>query len=132
MTTTYRFMVLSKPTDGNEARYLDWYRGQHIHDLLRIDGFVAAQMFKLADAQYGTFPGPQRYLMMWEIATDDLASVFANVTENLRSGLTVPSDAFDWENVMCVTVEPVSRRVTRAEIAGKTPAEVGAVAGTGE
>ncbi len=49
---TYRFIVFSNPTAGNEALYLDWYRGQHIHDLLRIEGFVAAQMFKLADVQY--------------------------------------------------------------------------------
>jgi len=38
---TYRFIVFSNPTAGNEARYLDWYRGQHIHDLLRIEVFAA-------------------------------------------------------------------------------------------
>jgi hypothetical protein len=132
MPTTYRFMVLSRPTEGNEGRYLDWYRGQHIHDLLRIEGFVAAQMFRMADAQYGSFPGPQRYLMIWEIATDDLAAVFETVKENLRTGLTVGSDAFDWDNVACLTVEPISRRVTRTEIVGRTVDEVRALAGSKE
>ncbi|HET6182558.1 MAG TPA: hypothetical protein VFA03_03065 [Acetobacteraceae bacterium] len=130
--TRYRFMVLSRPTAGNEQRYLDWYRGQHIHDLLRIEGFVAAQFFRLADVQYVPVSLPQRYAMIWEIETDDLAAVFARVHENLRTGATIRSDAFDWENVIALTVEPASRRVTATEARGKSPDEVRALAGTGE
>jgi hypothetical protein len=65
------FMVFSNPIDSKEDVYLKWYEGQHIHDLLRIPGFVAAQFFKLSDAQYGPTQS-QRYLMIWEIETDDL------------------------------------------------------------
>ena len=72
----YQFMVFSNADSGKEESYLKWYEGQHIHDLLRIPGFVAAQFFKLSDTQYaGT--QPQRYLMIWEIETDDLPAVFA-------------------------------------------------------
>ena len=39
----YHFMVFSNPIDSKEDVYLKWYEGQHIHDLLRIPGFVAAQ-----------------------------------------------------------------------------------------
>ena len=39
----YYFMVFSNPIDSKEGVYLKWYEGQHIHDLLRIPGFVAAQ-----------------------------------------------------------------------------------------
>jgi hypothetical protein len=129
---TYRFMVFSNPMSGNEQRYLDWYRGQHIHDLLRIDGVVAAQMFRLADVQYGPNPLSQRYLLIWEIRTSDLASVFDAMKENLRTGLTVGSDAFDWDSVMSVTVEPVSRRITDDLVAGKSVGEVRGLAGTME
>ncbi len=38
----YYFMVYSNPVSGKEDTYLKWYEGQHIHDLLRIPGFVAA------------------------------------------------------------------------------------------
>ncbi len=129
---TYRFMVFSNPVPGNEQRYLDWYQGQHIHDLLRIDGVVAAQMFRLADVQYGPAPLSQRYVLIWEIRTHDLASVFDAMKENLRTGLTVGSAAFDWESVLSVTVEPVSRRVTAELAAGKSVDEVRGLAGTGE
>lgn len=132
MATRYRFIVMSRPVEGNEQAYLDWYRGQHIHDLLRIEGFVAAQFFRMADVQYVPSSMPQRYLMVWEIETDDLAAVFRQVHENLRTGATVRSDAFDWDSVVALTVEPVSRRVTAAEIAGKEPAQVRAIAGTKE
>ena len=129
---TYRFIVFSNPTAGNEARYLDWYRGQHIHDLLRIEGFVAAQMFRLADVQYGAAPGSQRYMMVWEIRTNDPAAVFEKVRDNLNSGLTVKSDAFDWTSSSSMVVEPVSRRVTLEQIAGKQVDEVRRLAGATE
>ena len=129
---TYRFVVFSNPVAGNEERYLDWYRGQHIHDLLRIEGFIAAQMFRLADAQYGSAPGPQRYMMVWEIRTDDLAAVFRQVNENIRNGSTVQSDAFDWDSVASMTVEPISRRVSSDEVAGRRVDEVRQLAGTAE
>ncbi len=129
---TYRFMVFSNPVSGKEQQYLDWYRGQHIHDLLRIQGVVAAQMFRAADVQYGPTSLPQRYVMIWEIRTHDLASVFETMKENLRTGLTVGSDAFDWESLMAMTVEPVSRRVTSDQVAGEAVDRVRELAGTGE
>src|ERR1700685_3135400 len=52
----YYFMVFSNPVNGKEDTYLKWYEGQHIHDLLRIPGFVAAQFFKLSDTQYSGTP----------------------------------------------------------------------------
>jgi hypothetical protein len=129
---TYRFMVFSNPVSGREQQYLDWYRGQHIHDLLRIKGVVAAQMFRVADVQYEPTPLSQRYVLVWEIRTNDLSSVFAAMKENIRTGLTVGSDAFDWNSVMTATVEPVSRRVTLDQVAGESVDGVLGLAGTRE
>jgi hypothetical protein len=44
----HQFMDFSNAESGKEESYLKWYEGQHIHDLLRISGFVAAQFFKLS------------------------------------------------------------------------------------
>jgi hypothetical protein len=121
----YRFMVFSNAVDGKEDTYLKWYEGQHIHDLLRIPGFVAAQFFKLSDFQYaGT--QPQRYLMIWEIETDDLPAVFADVKARLQDGRTVFTDAF--VGGFSTTVLPMTERVTAEEIKGKTVDEVEAIA----
>jgi hypothetical protein len=89
----YHFMVFSNAANGKENTYLKWYEGQHVHDLLAIPGFVAAQFFKLSDTQYAEAQ-PQRYLMVWEIETDDLPTVFADVKARLKDGRTVFTDAF--------------------------------------
>jgi len=123
----YYFMVYSNAVDGREDTYLKWYEGQHIHDLLRIPGFVAAQFFKLSDTQYsGT--QPQRYLMIWEIETDDLAAVFADVTARLKDGRTVFTDAFDRGTSNSTTMHAITKRVTAEEIKGKSIDEVKAMA----
>ena len=122
----YYFMVYSNPIAGKEDAYLKWYEGQHIHDLLRIPGFVAAQFFKLSNTQFdGT--QPQRYMMIWEIETEDLPAVFADVNARLKDGRTVFSDAFD-TSYNSITMVPITKRVTADEIKGKSVDEVGAVA----
>jgi hypothetical protein len=121
----YQFMVFSNAESGKEESYLKWYEGQHIHDLLRIPGFVAAQFFKLSDTQYvGT--QPQGYLMIWEIETDDLPSVFADVKARLTDGRTVFTDAF--VAGFSTTMLPITKRVTVEEIKGKSVEEVEAIA----
>jgi hypothetical protein len=121
----YHFMVFSNAANGKEDTCLKWYEGQHIHDLLAIPGFVAAQFFKLSDTQY---PGaqPQSYLMVWEIETDDLPTVFADVKARLKDGRTVFTDAF--VSGFSTTMSPIIKRVTVDEIKGKSVDEVEAIA----
>jgi hypothetical protein len=126
----YYFMVYSNAVNGEEETYLKWYEGQHIHDLLGIPGFVAAQFFKLSDTQYSGTPtlGSQRYLMIWEIETDDLAAVFADVSARLKDGRTVFTDAFDRGTSNSTTLHAITKRVTAEEIKGKSIDEVEAIA----
>lgn len=123
----YSFVVFSNPVNGKEETYLKWYEGQHIHDLLRIPGFVAAQFFKLSDTQFvGT--QPHRYMMIWEIETDNLQAVFADVHARLEDGRTVFTDAFDYSTYTSTTMHPITKRVTVEEIKGRGIDEVGAIA----
>jgi hypothetical protein len=122
----YYFMVYSNPVPGKEDVYLKWYEGQHIHDLLRIPGFVAAQYFKLSDTQFDG-KQPQRYMMIWEIETDNLPGVFADVNARLKDGRTVFTDAFapDYNSI---TMLPITKRVTTEEINGKSVNDIEALA----
>jgi hypothetical protein len=123
----YSFIFLSNPAPGKEDLFLTWYTGQHIHDLLAIDGFKAAQLYRLTDAQFvGTHP--QRYMMIWEIETDDLPGVFDRVNRGLKSGTTVLVGALDNATANSSTFGPITRRVTAEEIRGKTPEQVQALA----
>jgi hypothetical protein len=124
------FMFFSNPVKGHEQEYLKWYTGQHIHDLLNIDGIVGAQFFKLADSQF-TGTHPQQYMMIWEISTDNLASAFDRVNKGLKTGTTVTSDTLDGDTANSQTFTPITNRLTSDDIKGKSPDEVRAIATKG-
>ncbi|MCD0449124.1 hypothetical protein LO762_07965 [Actinocorallia sp. API 0066] len=67
----YTYIVLTNPVEGREDEYNDWYDNTHLHDALRIPGFVAAQRFELADAQRAEPPHPWKYLAIYELEIDD-------------------------------------------------------------
>ncbi|MDA3630739.1 hypothetical protein OU415_35305 [Saccharopolyspora sp. WRP15-2] len=73
----YKFVVFTKPIEGREAEYNEWYDDQHVPDVLNVPGFVAAQRFRLASDQ--RMPGPLEweYLAIYEIETDDLKESLA-------------------------------------------------------
>lgn len=94
---TYYMMVFSNPVVGKEDEYNEWYDHQHLQDVTAVPGFVSGRRFVLNDPQM--FPGvtvkmPQ-YLALYEIATDDLAAVMAEVGRRVRAGQTKISPAYD-------------------------------------
>jgi hypothetical protein len=123
----FYFMFFSNPVKGHEDTYLKWYTGQHIRDLLHIDGIVAAQFFKLADSQF-TGTHPQKYMMIWEIETDSIAAAFDRVNKGLKTGTTVTTDSLDDATSNSQTFTPITNRVTADEIKDKSPDEVREIA----
>lgn len=123
----YSFLFLSNPVVGKEDSFLNWYTGQHIHDLLAIKGFVAARFYQLADTQF-VGSHPQRYMMIWEIETDDLPGVFELVNHGLKSGSTVLVGAVDGATANSNTFTPITTRVTAEQIRGMTPTHVQEIA----
>lgn len=119
----YQMHVYSNPTQGMDDEYLEWYAGQHIHDLLRIPGFTGCRFYGLADTQLGQQHQQYRYLMVWDIETDDLHSVMADVQARIDDGRTVFSKAFDRGYFDC-TVIPITKYVTSTEIEGQDLARV--------
>jgi hypothetical protein len=121
----HSMMVFSDATAGMEDEYLDWYAGQHVHDLLRISGFVGCQFYKVSDEQLAGNQ-PHRYLMIWDIETDDLAAVMADVSARMKDGRTVFSESFD-KNYVDTTMTPITKYIASKEIKGKTVDEVLAI-----
>lgn len=108
----YRFFVFSNPADGKEEEFERWYDEQHVPDLFAIPGFVSAQRFRLTDAQARKEGHPHRYLVVYEIDTDDLQGVFDEIVRRRGDGRIVHSDAFDTAGSVTHTYEPVTARVT--------------------
>lgn len=75
--TAYTLVVLSNPTEGMEDEYNDWYTNTHLGDVLRLPGMVSARRFKVGEGQEST----HRYLALYNVETDDVGAVFAELTK---------------------------------------------------
>lgn len=64
-------MVLTNPVDGKHDEFNRWYDEVHVPDVLSVDGFVAAQRFKLCEPQIRD-ERPYDYLAIYEIEGDDV------------------------------------------------------------
>jgi hypothetical protein len=104
-------VVLSMPTPGQDEEYNRWYSEEHLDDVLRVPGFVAAQRFKLcADGPKGL---PAQYLAVYEMDTDAPAAAFAALGEATQAGRMQISSALDTENVVAGVFTPITERKVR-------------------
>jgi hypothetical protein len=111
----YTFVVLTNPTEGKEAEYNKWYNGQHIPDVLNVPGFVAAQRFKLADAQMGA-TNPYKYLALYEIETNDLAGALEALKSRVGTNDMIMSDAIDMNNLGAYLFSAVAEKVQAKDV----------------
>lgn len=90
MTET-RLIVFTKPTEGREAEYNDWYDNRHLTDILAIPGFRGAQRFRHRPTATGP-SAPEEYMAIYEIegGVDQAQAAFADAP---TVGATGPSDA---------------------------------------
>jgi len=88
----YKFIVLSKPVEGREAEYNDWYQNVHLRDLIAC-GFKTAQRFRLAETVSDVKPAP--YLAIYEAETDDPKALLEELTRRSSTGEMQISGALD-------------------------------------
>jgi hypothetical protein len=107
----HTFVVFTNPAEGQEDEYNDWYDNTHLHDVLKVEGFVAAQRFKLAD----TDPAqefPHRYLALYEVESDDLGKVAQALSEAGDSGAMFVSESLDRPDAIARYFTPITDRRT--------------------
>jgi hypothetical protein len=67
------FVVYSKPSEGREIEYNDWYSKKHLADLLAIPGVISARRFKYSATQLPNTAAPtQPYLAIYEVDGPDI------------------------------------------------------------
>lgn len=121
----YYFVALTNPAEGREQEFDEWYTNNHIVDVMRVKGFVAAQRFKLADRQRktasyqggdgetaaaGTRSNPYSYMAIYEIETDDLDAVMSEFEAKVNTPEIPISGAMKFER-MTSLFEPITPRV---------------------
>ena len=108
----YTFVVMTDPVVGREDEYNDWYTNTHLGDVVKVDGFVAAQRFRLAQTDPEQ-KAPHRYLALYEIETDDLAATQKALSAATGSGGMVISEALDTAGIDAWYYEVMTDRVSR-------------------
>jgi hypothetical protein len=58
------FLVFSNPRAGREAEYHRWYEEQHLKEVVSVPPYVAAQRYRVAEAQVS--PQTHRYVIAYE------------------------------------------------------------------
>lgn len=107
----YVFLVLTNTSGGRDDEFNEWYNKQHIPDVLNIPGFVAAQRFRLADAQMGRTESPWRYLAIYELETDDLAGALKDLTARVGTPAMVMSESLETKGIGTYVFSPIAERV---------------------
>ena len=96
----YKMVVLSNPVPGREQECDYWYQNVHLPELMQLPGFYAGQRFKLAHAMM--VEEPYQYMAVYDIETDNIEAVMAELVAAADSGVLDMSDSLDRENAHAV------------------------------
>lgn len=111
----YKFIVFSRPTEGKEDEYNDWYQNQHLREVCETPGFVAAQRFRLSHDLAGdgsAYP----YCALYDIEADHWSQPFAALQESAgEGGGMFLSDAIDLSTVQANVYEVLGEEVRRVK-----------------
>jgi hypothetical protein len=100
---------MTKPVEGREAEYNDWYQNVHLDDLVAIDGVKSAQRFHLNQAVSCDKP-PLPYLAIYDVETNDIDGVVKQLSERPQTGRMVVSTALS-DEIFCAVYEEFGRLV---------------------
>lgn len=105
----YKMLVLSRPVEGREAEFNEWYQQVHLKQIVEIPGFVSAQRFKMASNMRGDEAWP--YAAIYEIETDDIEAARREMEARAMDERIARSAAFDYNTVYASIYEPFGEAV---------------------
>lgn len=113
----YLLIGLHNAVAGREDEFNRWYDNQHLYDCLATPGFIRAQRFKLDDTQITQgSKTPWRYMVIYELETEDPKAALDALVERGRTGKLVPSDALDPNGIFIVLAEPITPEVSAKDL----------------
>jgi hypothetical protein len=89
----YIFVGQSKPKDGRESEYEEWYLKQHLPAMLQCAGAISVRRFRCADAQLPNVQRSDAYLAIYEIETEAPRSFVEDMLSRAISGRLPTSDS---------------------------------------
>jgi len=99
----YKLVALCNAAEGREDDFNEWYDKQHMADVLAIPGFVSAERFTCIGN------GPNKYMAIYEIETDDFAVTLEEFRKRPGTELMPLSDAMDMTSVQVGFWQPYGK-----------------------
>lgn len=91
----YKYVVLTNAIPGRESDFDYWCDNQHIRDVLKIPGVISAKRYQAAVHQSGSSQAVLRYMTVYEIESNDLSSVIAELAARAGTEAMPISDSLD-------------------------------------
>ena len=112
----YRLVALSIPFPGREQELERWYDHQHLPDCLKLEGFIAAQRFRIEHAPMGAVGVPAwKVMAIYEIESADIDTTLAQIPKVARTAAMPMTDALNLGSaIRLVAVESGPRLVAQA------------------
>lgn len=108
----YKMIVLSCPAEGREAEYNDWYQNFHLGQVVNIRDIHSAQRFRLSRKMVEQESQP--YLAIYEIETDDIDAVVAEIKAAAGTERLQISDAISVDFTNATIYEEFGSAVIKA------------------
>lgn len=89
----YVMVVQSRAVEGRDADYNEWYDTVHLEDILALPGVKSGRRFDYAAGIAGGEGQP--YLAIYEVETDDVNTVIAEMGKRAMDGTMRHSDSLD-------------------------------------
>ncbi|MET0371308.1 MAG: hypothetical protein ABW039_08015 [Sphingobium sp.] len=101
-----QMMVLTCATGDEVAELARWYDEQHIPDLLRVPGIVAARRGSVKRLGGPAGMPDWNYLACYEIEADDVAAVLAEAGRRMGTDEMPRSPALDSSRTLSLIITP--------------------------
>lgn len=85
----YKMVVLTNPLDGRHEEFNEWYDTRHLSDLLDLPGMQTAQRYRVVSGD------GWQYLALYDVETDDLDGLMAEMYRRVDAQEIFMSPAFD-------------------------------------
>lgn len=95
-----QLLVLSNPVRGRDAEFNDWYDNVHVPDVLKVPGVTGGRRFKVLD-------GTWSYAAIYDLDTNDPATLMRELELRVASGEIGISDALDAASLKACVIEPL-------------------------
>src|SRR5262245_16290102 len=107
---TFKWIALSTPVPGRELELEEWYDNRHIPDCLKLDGFVAAQRFRIDEQPKGIDVPAWKVMVVYDIETHDIETTLAQIPKVVRTPAMPITDAVDMSTALRVLGSTASPR----------------------